>query len=364
MTGSEDLLLSVLRDALWGRAEVEIPPEVYKEAEAQRVLGLIEQKAPYQQLATFVQYIYDQEEVIRLFSDAGIPMAIIKGTAAAIYYPQPYRRSMGDYDLIVPPACFTAAWDLLEENGYKTKARRTESTPREVAFYKEDSEYELHYRFSDYSIDIDRFVEAGLQNLETGGIDEHQFPMLPKLANGLVLLSHISHHLHLGLGLRQIIDWMMYCDKVLDDAFWEDEFKRAADEVGLTALAITATALCQKYLGLRASILWCRKADETLVDQLMETVMTSGNFGGKQGRGNKIQTTVTYFKREGFFRYLQHAGECNWRAYHRHTWLKPVCWIYQIFRYIKQGAGRGRKLKEDIAQGNQRFELLERLGID
>lgn len=186
--------------------------------------------------------------------------------------------------------------------------------------------------------------------------------MLPPLANGLVLLAHMRSHLKSGLGLRQVIDWMMYSDRVIDDELWRSAFKPVADELGLTTLAITTTAMCVKYLGLSPRA-WCSEADEELVNQLMESVMTSGNFGIKTGTGNNIETTVSTFKREGLFRYLQRAGEHNWKLYHRHHFLRPFCWFYQIFRYIRQGIGRGLKLKDDIGRGSARANLLSKLGI-
>ena len=44
--------------------------------------------------------------------------------------------------------------------------------------------------------------------------------VLPDKVNGLVLLEHISQHLESGLGLRQIIDWMMFVNQCLPDEYW------------------------------------------------------------------------------------------------------------------------------------------------
>ena len=72
------------------------------------------------------------------------------------------------------------------------------------------------------------------------------------------------------------------------------------------------------------------------------------------------------FSFKGLFRYLQAAGEYKWKAYHRHSWLKPFAWLYQIGRYIRQGlrAGRaGRALSGDLERSRERYELLKRLRI-
>ena len=68
-------------------------------------------------------------------------------------------------------------------------------------------------------------------------------------------------------------------------------------------------------------------------------------------------------RREGLFRYLQRAGEHNWKAYHRHPGVRPFCWLYQVFRYIKKGMGRIGHVRSDLVHGNSRYELLKKLGI-
>lgn len=361
LTETEKALLSLLRASLWGeKSEYELTSEVLREANDHTVAGLIVNDALLPHAAAFFQYMYCQDELLSLFNEAGIPMAIIKGSAAAVYYPEPYRRSMGDYDFIVPKEYFADAWNLLERNGYATKTTRSDKVEREVPFFKNGREYELHYNFSDFNIDISKYVDEGLRSIETGRIDDYEFPMLPPLTNGLVLLTHISHHLHLGLGLRQVIDWMMHVDRVLNDEFWYSTFKPVADELGLTTLAITATALCQKYLGLPART-WSQGADEALVDQLLETILASGNFGIKTGTGNNVETVTAAMKSHGVFYYLQLAGEHNWTRYHRHHFLRSFAWLYQIFRYIRQGIGRGLKLKADVGRGNARADLLKKL---
>ena len=370
MTESQKVLLSVIRNTLWqSKADglnADNRAEVLEEAVSQAVTGLVPQltvDGELRQMGLFVQYTFAEEMLTEMFREAGIPVAMLKGSAAGVYYPQPYQRTMGDFDFIVRTADFDRARKLLEDNGY-FPVRVPKVIERELQYMNDGREYELHYRFSDPDLDIEKYIIDGLEHLETGRIDDHEFPMLPPLANGMVLLAHMRHHLQMGLGLRQMIDWMMYCDKVLDDAFWSSGFEEAATDTGLKTLAVTATRLCQKYLGLKDTITWCNDADDELCDMLMDSLLTSGNFGRKQGRGHSVEKTVTSFKKQGVFRYLQKAGENNWKAYHRHSSLKPLCWFYQVFRYAKQGLSRRGELKEDLDRGRKRYEMLKKLNIE
>ena len=356
---TEQALLNLISGSIWkDERPTDIPAEIVSEAQHQAVAELI-QPASYQQIAYYIRYTHEEQELIQLLEGHGIPLVILKGAAAAVYYPIPSRRSFGDIDFLVLPERFMDTVKLLEENGYI----RGEDNERHIAYRKGGIHFELHRRYSHEDIDIERYVLDGLEHRVTGRIDQHEFPMLPPLANGLVLLDHMRSHLKTGLGLRQVIDWMMYCHKELNDGFWQDSFRFAAEEAKLTTLAITATALCQKYLGLTSDITWCCDADEALVDELLNNLLMSGNFGRKQGLGNGVEKVTTAFRREGLFRRLQRAGEHNWKAYHRNHRLRPWCWLYQIFRYMRQGIGRIRYVRADIARGNERYELLKKLGI-
>ena len=379
MNQTEQILLQAIQKSLWNTG-ITFPDDtdwdaVLREASVQTVLGTVIDVAPaeFRQkwkgiasagMAHFVRILHYQEQMYHLLKENGIPMVILKGTAAAICYPNPSQRVMGDIDFLVPIEYFDRAKDVFIQNGYTIE--EDEKYQRHIDVIKDQMSFEMHRFFSDTSYDIERFIRDGVQNAETRQIFGSTFPMLPKLANGLVLLGHMAGHLRTGLGLRQVIDWIMYVDKELDDVFWNKEFQAAARESGLETIAITATKVCQQYLGLKDSITWCKDADEETCRMLMDSLLSSGNFGRKRGKGTDIEKVVTSFKKKGALRYLQTAGEHNWKAYEKHRWLKPFCWIYQTGRYIKQGiqAKRsGNQIAADFERGNQRSELLKRLGL-
>ena len=75
-------------------------------------------KTYYNQMTLFVRYIKAQDDLCRILGDNGIKFAILKGSAAAVYYPEPIRRNMGDIDFIVPVDEFDWAQYILLENGF------------------------------------------------------------------------------------------------------------------------------------------------------------------------------------------------------------------------------------------------------
>ena len=71
---------------------------------------------------------------------------------------------------------------------------------------------ELHRRLGSVDETDNELItlfDRGIDDRRWKDIDGYKFPVLSDPLNGLVLIFHINHHLRSGLGLRQIIDWMM-----------------------------------------------------------------------------------------------------------------------------------------------------------
>ena len=114
---TEQTLLNLISRSLWKDEQpTEIPSEVASEAEHQAVAGLI-LKTSYQQIAYYIRYTYEEQELIRLLESHGIPLVILKGAAAAVYYPVPSRRSFGDIDFLVSPERFARATGCWRKTG-------------------------------------------------------------------------------------------------------------------------------------------------------------------------------------------------------------------------------------------------------
>lgn len=379
MNKEQSLLLELIKKSQFGSSEQicwdDVDMQVlYEEAKQQAVLGLVAYEIPeeflnsnwqevkYRSQASYIRYCYAQDELKRVLDDADIPFVILKGNASALNYKYPSRRTMGDIDFLTSVDCVEKAKNALITSGYIWD----HNTDRHASFKKDSMSFELHNRFS-HDINLEDYIIEGLKNNDKVSVDAHEFPMLPTLANGLVLLDHFREHLKFSVGLRHVIDWMMYTYRNLNDDFWNNKFKDVADEKGLDVLAISLTKMCQIYLGLPKYITWCSSADINTCEQLMSVVLNSGNFGRKNHEGYYVEKVSTNLKRKGLFPWLQFAGEHNWKAYHKHHWLKPFCWFYQIFRYIKQGFMSGRnknQLKDDLKRSNDRYELLKKLKID
>ena len=362
LTSTQEGLLKALSNALNGRPVGELTEDVIQEARQQAVLSLISSGTEAKTVfANNYRLLWEQQQLERVLG--GISYVVLKGSAAAIYYPEPLRRTLGDIDILVTPGDYEKAKQALEANGY---ARGSEDD-RHIHYLKNNATIELHERFATLQTQtLENFFDEWLyrDTLIKGSVSKFTFPMLSSGLNGLTLLTHINQHLEEGLGLRQLIDWMMYVNLDLPDSKWP-AFKEKTDQLGLTKIAEVTAKLGQKYLKLYPNTAWFINVSDHTVDDLLDYAFECGNFGSKDSSNNTIIMVMSHGRGvKGFFKNLQQQGLANWGLLKRTPWLKPVAWIYQLCRYVKRGLKGGglRHFSQNIAASKRRNKLMDELG--
>ena len=305
-----------------------------------------------QQISFYMQSYYEQSKL-----PISVPYVILKGTSAAKYYPHPEYRTMGDIDIMTRREDFDIACKQLVDGGY----RINNDIYKETSLSKNNVHIDLHRQFAslnnpDYVKFLDDLI---IENINPSHV-------LPDPVNGLVLLNHINQHLEGGLGLRQIIDWMMFVNKCLPDEKWP-EFYELVKKIDLEKLAIVCTRMCEMYLGLPHRE-WCADADTALCEQLMDYVLACRNFGNKKKTDADISESVFSHAKtpKSAFRLLQRQGLVNWKAAKEHKSLRSFAWIYQLFRYASRGLKRNHafsKMVAEYASAKEKTVLLDALGV-
>lgn len=387
---------------------------VLQEARAQTVLGLVFPALPaeamaalppasaaalktevFQLKAKFMRILYGQTRLVSLFQAAGIPLVILKGMAAAMYYPTPAARAMGDVDFLVPPERFADALRLMERSGYARRPEKADEapvqasgimpdaapagsgppgrpepdpaddSPRHVQFFRDGVEYELHHHFSSFGLDLEPILLDAFDRPVTRGIAGRAFPTLPNPENALVLLAHIRQHLlESGLGLRQVIDWMQ-CLRSLS-AEETARLQLLARQTGLYTLACTVNRICDHHLG--SSFCWDAAVEPETEEALLEHLFERGNFGRKLGVDRPVEAVSLSIREQGLFPYLQRMGLLHWEAARRYAFLRPFAWLHTVFRYAGKGtrllARSPAQVRSQISDGMKINTLLHRLGLD
>lgn len=360
----------ILYETLDSHALASLPDKLPQKEDMPEALRAQWQKKIYTQKLRFGQYLSRQDAVLHIFSQAGIPCVILKGTVSASYYPEPAYRAMGDLDLLVRPCDREKAARLLTEDGFRQSGYQDEV---EQGFIKDSLLLELHtgasadgkYAGTVNDFLLDRFAEA-----ESKTLYGFQFPCLPEICNGLILLDHLRHHLRDSLGFRQVIDWMMYADAHLDDEAWASDMRGLFARCGLERFAIVTTAMCQRYFGLRTEgIGWTQSADPALCEELFAHIYAIGNFGRKLEANQKSAAGMLRDRSLWqVLKGLQKVGLDNWALCHKHPWLKPFAWLYQIFLYLYRIVAERYNMSvalviKERRRYRQALKLMEKLGL-
>lgn len=354
------LFCKVLREALWGGEVFEVvSPAEYEQLHRElqehaisdipanilrRLPGLpkelyeVWRAETLTQIPLFLNYLQQQDSCIALLKMQGIPCAVLKGAASAKYYPIPEYRQMGDIDLLISPADKEKAHQALQECGYcKIECDRSVQ-----AFKKDDLVVEIHTGFETHRNDaltekISALLLNDLRKPTEIELLQYRFPTLSPECTGVLLLAHMAKHFEKELGFRQVIDWMLYADKVLTDEVWQNTMQKLLQSYQLEQFAVTVTAMCQRYFGLHTQkMTWCAQADPELCMELFEHIWKSGNMGRNLKGSHSGMAKI--LRRKSLWEMvsnLQERGFAKWEYAHQHPAARPFAWAYQIRFLLK-----------------------------
>ena len=312
--------LALLRAGLWGKAperDLFTPPvdwkAIYDAATEQTVLGIVtdgiellpEQLRPgIDELEPFLADVLVVEqgnarldrfiaEMYRRLSRNNITALLIKGQALATYYPVPKHRQAGDIDLLVPLEEYSAAKDFL-------CSKATEVEKEHESIYHQGMlfgsiEVEVHGAVTTLmSVSLDRKLAAFVKDMFSAGefdtceIGGYSVPVPPVDFNAVYILVHFLHHYwSSGLGLRQIVDWVMFLSehrgRIDTDAVGE-----YIDRFGLRRIWTAFGAFAVKYLGADPAVIpFYDVRGEKKAARILGYLLRSGNFGTNHPREMK-----------------------------------------------------------------------------
>lgn len=304
-----------------------------------------------------------EKGIINLLDSQDIKFVILKGTSVASYYPDRDLRALGDIDILTATQDHDKACEyLLSKNFVETTDDKEKELGRLRSFQLIDSTVEVHRFFtlaenSDKIEYLDRRIQHGIN--ETHRLDD--------ITNGLIMLEHIHQHLLTGLGLRHVIDWMVFVDKCLNEDNWS-AFLKEAEQIGLSKLASVLVKMCEMYLGLKPRFDY-GNVNEAVCADLLDYAFLSGNFGrAPEWESTTNARVMSRIKNPAdLFRHLQIRGLENWESARKHKALRPFAWIYQIGRVVKKNLTKkdsAPSISDQLDNSKKLSKLLEGLGVE
>lgn len=302
MQKEDQFLLELLRGSLWG-TELSVPSEeidwelLIKNAKVQAVFlqafdgaaavkeqipkELYEnwQKESFRRLRANMLVGVAQAELVEVLQAKGHPYVILKGAAAAAYYPNPHLRMLGDVDFLIDPKQKEEIAAELMEKGF---ARSHEEHTCHQVFKKPGSHLEMHHEPAGIPHGAaGEILRETLAEAWNRGKEREGFCAPAPVDHGLILLLHMQHHMvGEGLGLRHLCDWGCFVHATRQEPFWQEQLLPLLRKVGLLRYMYVMTAVCVRAFEI-ARPSWLEEVEEDLIEAVLEDVLLGGNFGRK-----------------------------------------------------------------------------------
>ena len=302
------------------------------------------------------------------------PFIILKGAAAASYYPQAERRCFGDVDFLIDPTQREAVEALLAADGYE---RWDSEHICHVVYRKGKEHLEMHFEIAGipYGKAGER-VRAYIDGAERRGreqtVGDVSFPMPSPRDHALILLLHMQHHtLGTGLGLRHLCDWATFVDRTARESFWQTDVLPLLEEIGLLVYAAAMTKTAAIYLH-TACPPWAESVNEQLCGGLMEDILTGGNFGCKDdlraASGMLISENGKDGTRHGMLYNLAHtlheAVLLQYPIVKKCPILYPFIYVYKAARFcVLCLCGKRPSLTKRLPYAAERKKLYAQLKV-
>lgn len=318
-----------------------------------------------------VRTAYNEQQLNVLMK--GRPFLILKGMAAASYYPKPRERSLGDIDFLIDPSQREEIEELLSKNGYQNWNK---DHICHVVFKKGDAHLEMHFEIAGIPYGkageiIREFMTDAVKHSVMTEFDGWSFPAPKDIYHGLIILLHMQHHmLGEGLGLRHICDWACYLQKTENMPFWSellDLFKK----IGILTYAKVISKISAMYFHIDCPK-WAEDADEEICREVMKDILTGGNFGRKDRIRAKSGMMISEHGKSGtsrgklsnLFWTLHHTTTTMFPIVKKCPLLYPIFDCYRILLYlVRTFKGERTSIIKLVPAANQRKSVYERLHL-
>lgn len=292
------------RDCLSRTPSVAEWEELYNASQTQAVVGLMAvglERLPRKQLPKqelLLQWIgmcqiieaqnaLHQSVLIKTrdcLAKGGAKVAFMKGIVCGSRYANPKRRACGDIDFVVAENDFAKTLDLLETIG--TVDRELIHEHHGMAFVDE-VQLEPHYKVHNYqNPSVDKamqtlFTEVFPQKLVAIEIGGEKIPVFPPAFECALLVGHMVNHVYAeGLGMRQVVDLMMFIQKE-HEIIKSEDCQRYLGMMKMDRAFRVFACICEEYLGMSHELLCLdfTAKEKQFAGKLMTDILSVGNFG-------------------------------------------------------------------------------------
>lgn len=307
----------------------------------------------------------------------GIQTLVLKGQVLSVLYTVPEARVSGDTDLLLlSPDDEEKACSALEEIGFET-IERPRTSHHAMCKRQDAGLIELHLSLYDELFEDIWFKNRGEKHEEYISFttkDCYTYNTLNHTDNAIFITLHaIKHFFSEGVGIRQIMDLLLFNKAHKDKIDWEKYFN-TLKKLRFKKLYNHIEAIGNIYLGFNG-----KNADDIsmeTIEEILTDIENGGVFGKKdkkrvgfykeatRNRSDKTdeefneyierwQGKISFANR--FFPPLQQMKK-QYGVLNKKAWLLPAFWILRLFEILKYKLTH-KKINDE------RLNLLKKLDI-
>lgn len=279
----------------------------------------------------------------RLLEKHGVDYCVLKGSASAYYYPNPTLRAMGDVDFLVAPDMIPQVTELLKNEGFTPWE---EEHACHIVLRKPGAHLEMHFEPAGMPDGkagelMRQYLANIFDETENVEIDGMVFRKPSDFHHGLILLMHTYHHLlSEGIGVRHLVDWSAFISALDEDVF-VNLFEEKLKTIGLWQFVKIISGAANMYLGAPYRK-WMGEIDEDLCTDLMEDILSGGNFGEKDGSRVYQGLAISDRGKDGLqktslvqvFASLNALAKNRYHIMQKVPFLLPIGWLLICLRRI------------------------------
>lgn len=309
-------------------------------------------------------------QVYRQFLNQGLKVLIVKGLVCRSLYPQPDNRQSNDEDLYVQKGEYEAVKDILLKNNFTVISESGDVTTfidpvsglsielHTALFSLESKAYGNYQRYFDQA--FDECIVHSIDGVEVYSLEYTQHLLF-------LILHFVKHFFHGGIGIRQVVDIVMYSEAYGDKVDW-DRLYDILKDLNIYVLIVNLFAMAHDQLEFDYTKIRVPEGiDKSDYQDLFDDIMDAGIFGQSSSERihsatitlNTISDGKTSVLKSIFPSLKEMQGK--YKYLNKYPVLLPIAYLSRIVNYKKNNSSKNSQ--RTIEVGKQRIELLKKYRV-
>lgn len=308
--------------------------------------------------------------VCKQFSKQNLKALIVKGLICRSLYPQPDNRQSNDEDLYIQKEDFEIVKDILLKNNFTIVSKSDDVTTfidpvsglsielHTALFSLESKAYGNYQRYFDRAFD-----ECIVHRIE--GVDVYSLEYTQHLL--FLILHFVKHFFHGGVGIRQVVDIVMYSEAYGDKVNW-DKLYDILKDLNIYILITNLFALAHDYLEFDyTKIKVPDDINKSDYQDLFDDIMDAGIFGQSSSERIHSATITLNTISDGRISVLKSIFpslkemQGKYKYLNKYPILLPIAYLSRIANYKKNNSSKNSQ--KTIEVGKQRIGLLKKYKV-